>query len=398
MNGSAGLGTRRQSAVKGAVSGQESLRLRSCALTPRTCGGLTRSIARSVLSGVMVLCAIGCVRLAPVVTAPVAPLRTEPAATGKLSASDRFGHLFCGVLEHLPNRVDWGYCERYFSPAGSSGPVVADLPTTHRVLVIPGIFGQCVEAYARPFEDAILHLKTHHVEVEHVSVAAVGSAEENARTIADYLERQFAGPDQRPYILIGYSKGASDALEMFRSRPETGRHVAALVTIAGSVLGSRATEGIPWGILKALTNAKLGACDFGDTGGVDSLRRSERAKALTSLVLPESLHLYSIPAVSDETTTSAILLPTWRALRVYSLEQDGQMIHEDAIIPGATYLGFAKADHWAVALPFEDVPKTHPELKPAVDHLINRNHFPRVALIEAVLRFVLSELSDGSGS
>jgi hypothetical protein len=127
--------------------------------------------------------------------------------------------------------------------------------------VIPGIFGQCVEEIARPFEDAVQHLKAaHRIDVEYVSVTALGSAKHNAGQIANYLT-------------------------------------------------------------------------------------------------------------------------------------DSQMIHEDALVPGAQYLGFARGDHWAVALPFEDAAKTHPELAGAITRFINRNHYPRSALVEAALRFVVSDLA-----
>ena len=99
----------------------------------------------------------------------------------------------------------------------------------------------------------------------------------------------------------------------------------------------------------------------------------------------------SIASVSTQATTSAVLLNSWRTLQAYSLEEDSQMIHEDAIVPGAAYLGMAKGDHWAVALPFEDVPTSDP-LAPFIKDSVNHNHYPRTALFEAALRFVLEDL------
>jgi hypothetical protein len=129
----------------------------------------------------------------------------------------------------------------------------------------------------------------------------LGSSEYNARQIADYLTRQFAGTDRRQYIAFGYSKGVNDLLETVASH-EIGRTgIRAIVTVAGPVLGSRLTEGVP---------------------------------------------------------------------------RD---------------LGIARADHWAVALPFDDVPQTNPAYK-VIRQLINHNTYPRVALFESALRYVLAEL------
>ena len=212
-----------------------------------------RACRRAALWILAAFVAAGCVtRRVPAAIYPVVPLRTEalPEATGATDA-DRFGALFCGVLHyHRPDPGQWSYCEQYFKPTGTALRPSEDIPfiSAYRVLVVPGIFGQCVETYARPFGDAIDHLAaTHKVPVEYLSVTAMGSSGYNARQIAEYLDRQFAGSDKRPYIVVGYSKGAPDALEALAQFPAAQREIAAIVTIAGAVLGSRLSEGVPPG-------------------------------------------------------------------------------------------------------------------------------------------------------
>jgi hypothetical protein len=333
--------------------------------------------------------------IVPTVTRTVVPLRTEPVGSEPaLDKSAQFGSLFCGVLIHLGPAEGWGYCDRYFAPVGSPTPVTTEIVTPYRLLVVPGIFGQCVEAIARPFEDASIHLlAVHHVSVEYLSVSALGGTAYNARQIDDYFRRQLAGADQRPYVVFGYSKGTSDLLEAIAAYDVVRSHVAGLVTIAGSVLGSRLTEGLPTDILNSLRDTRIGSCDGGDGKGLESLQRDERARALAVHRLPLTIRAYSIAAVSDEATTSNVLMSSWHQLNAYSLEEDSQMIQEDAIIPGSTYLGIARGDHWAVALPFEHAAQTHPEFAAAIATLINRNHYPRTALFEAALRFVLDDLA-----
>jgi hypothetical protein len=177
--------------------------------------------------------------------------------------------------------------------------------------------------------------------------------------------------------------------------PPTRDRIAAVVTIAGAVLGSRLTEGVPNGVLDPLRDLKLGPCTVSDAGGVDSLRRSVRAAALTKL--PPHLHAYSIAAASRQETTSIVLANGWRQLSAFSTDQDSQVIREDAAVPGGIYLGTAFADHWAVALPFERVSEFHPNTPPSLVKLfhdiVNWNHYPRAALFEAAARFVVADLN-----
>lgn len=347
-----------------------------------------RTGAALLLSGLLLSVVAACGSRGPV--QPVAPLRTEPVSTDQ---GERFGRLFCGVLNHVSTK--WGFCERYFSPSGTPAPVEATIRLPYRVLVVPGIFGQCVERLARPFEDARKHLlASHGVEVEYVSVAALGSAAHNASQIATYLQSQMNGGDTRQYIVFGYSKGTSDLIEAIVSHDVARESIKAVVSIAGSVLGSRLAPDLPRDLVAWLRNRRLGPCDIGDGGAVADLTRASRARALSDRPLPSprDLPTYSIPAVATTHETSAILQTGWKQLSAYSVEQDSQMVHEDAIIPGSLYLGHARADHWAVALPFEDVTAAQSNQAGLIQRLVDRNHYPRVALFEAALRFVVSDL------
>jgi hypothetical protein len=58
----------------------------------------------------------------------------------------------------------------------------------------------------------------------------------------------------------------------------------------------------------------------------------------------------------------------------------------DAIVPGARYPGAARADHLAVALPFDKM--AGGEVQKFMDHV----RYPRAALLESLVRFVVSDL------
>ena len=70
----------------------------------------------------------------------------------------------------------------------------------------------------------------------------------------------------------------------------------------------------------------------------------------------------------------------------YGSGQDGQLIKEDAILPEAKFLGAAVADHFAIALPFESSGQK------GISAGMDKNHFPRAALHESIVRFVSEDL------
>ena len=79
------------------------------------------------------------------------------------------------------------------------------------------------------------------------------------------------------------------------------------------------------------------------------------------------------------------LRPSWRRLSIHAKEQDGQIVAWEGVLPGAKYLGAARADHWAIALPFDEAPDP--------PKAIDRNHFPRDALLEAIVRYVSADVA-----
>jgi len=343
-----------------------------------------------LLSIVAAVTLAGCGIPTPPVMSPIVPLRSAPA---DVTDARKFGAIFCGVLTHQPDPNTGGPCSTYFDPASTPASIPSDdaVAVGFRILVIPGIFGECVQDYALPWEDGKRHLHdAHHTDVEYLSVPALGSSVDNGKLIVAYLADHFSSTDQRPYIVFGYSKGAPDILEALTMDVPTRGRIAAVVTIAGAVIGSRLAEGVPRGIIDPLRGLTLGPCTIDDAGGAESLRRSVRAKALADL--PQGVNAFSIAAVAlRPQKVSKVLLNGFVQLQAFSVDQDSQVIREDAIVPGGRYLGSAIADHWAVALPFEHVRTFHPNTPPALaklfDDIVDQNHYPRAALFEAALRF-----------
>jgi len=79
-------------------------------------------------------------------------------------------------------------------------------------------------------------------------------------------------------------------------------------------------------------------------------------------------------------------------LQTFGSVEDGQLLKQDAILPDAKFLGAALADHFAIALPFETSSPKY--LQSGMD----KNHYPRAALLESLIRFVEADLKTQSAS
>lgn len=77
---------------------------------------------------------------------------------------------------------------------------------------------------------------------------------------------------------------------------------------------------------------------------------------------------------------------TARVIMAYDKDQDGQLTRGDAIVPGSKILGAALSDHFALALPFEKA-KGSPFAA-----MMDKNRYPRGALLEAMVRLVVADL------
>ena len=155
--------------------------------------------------------------------------------------------------------------------------------------------------------------------------------------------------DSRKYILVGYSKGAPDIQEALANDSEARNSVAAFISVAGVVGGSPIAETMPAMVQRYTTTLKLGSCEGDVAEAFKSLRQDVRQQFLSAHPDP-LVPSCSLAAVSDSTTTSRMLLETWRVLTAYDRRTDSQLLFFDALVPGGNYLGTLHADHLAVAL------------------------------------------------
>ena len=301
------------------------------------------------------------------------------------SGSDRsadFASLFCSVLssEH-PDGGDWGDCSHYLNGAAPGKQAeLGTLASKYRVLILPGFLSSCVST-TPALKQASEHLqKEHGLDVDYLQLPNASSAD-NGKLIADFLKSHT--DDARKYIVIGYSKGAPDFQEGVAHDSAAAAHVAAFVSLAGAVGGSPVADALPAMIQRYTKSLNLGTCQGDISQAARSLRRDLRHEFLVSHPDPV-VPTYSIAAISDKDTTSKMLMEAWQMLSAYDTNQDSQLTKQDAVVPGSTFLGTARADHLAVALAFEQSGQ--------FGSLLDHNHYPRVTLLESLVRFVANDL------
>ena len=315
------------------------------------------------------------------------PASLAPVPSG-LDRSREFARVFCSTLPHTKDHDGraWGDCAKYLGAGATPGALQA-LAAPYRFLVVGG-FGDACFKDAHAFSTSVAHLRdAHHLDVEAFAVAPFASSEENGRLIARRIETGWTAGTSRPYVLVGYDKGTADLLDALRLLPDPSTKVAAIVTVAGVVGGLwrpdvarlLARPDAPW---------MADQCPGNQADGLHSLARDVRLSFLREnrIAVPG----YSIVAASPEGGTSAALRASWKALSIYAAEEDGVLVAWDGVLPGGAYLGTVRADHWAIALPFDAAG--------APPKGIDRNRFPRDALLESLVRYVTTDLASRNKS
>lgn len=308
--------------------------------------------------------------------------------TGNLSAA--FSDVFCSVLkQNNPGGGQWGPCSRYIDSPGKEDATLGSISKKYRVLIVPGILSSCVSDSPAFQEGQETLKKQYGIDVDLLQVPN-DSSESNAKMIAQYLSEHSTG-DGRKYILVGYSKGGPDVQVALAQEDGVAGKVAAFVTVAGASGGSPVADLMPAILDKYIKTVPLKSCQGDLSAGFKSLQRQARQSFLAAH--PSSpVPTYSLIAKSDQSTTSKSLLQTWRILSSYGTAEDGQLLRDDAIVPGAKFLGAALADHFAVALPFDK--SSDSAIRAGMDKAV----YPRAALLESIVRFVIADLDSQSAN
>jgi hypothetical protein len=348
---------------------------------------MTASSARRWVLGAGALLCAGCAAAqTPRLLATQRPVATAGVRDGR----SRFQALFERELRRADDARAWAaFGARFAAHAPSAA-----------VLVVPGLLGDCVGAQAVPFGDGQMRTPQRSAVEAYAGYADLGlhtlrmvplpgraSAVANGRALAQAVRETAAQRGVRRVVLIAYSKGTADALHALHELEHVGRWpraLHALVSVAGIVHGTPLADRHRV-LFDALSShfAPLD-CSPEQGGSVDSLTHAQRRSWLAAHPPPRRMRLYSVVAHADPQRIAWPLRATYDELAAIDPRNDGQVLADDALLPGSTLLAEASADHWALALPLERAPQ-------AWMRALAGPAYPREALLRAVVKFALAD-------
>ncbi len=270
------------------------------------------------------------------------------------------------------------------------------------VLIVPGLFGDCVGDQSVPFGDGLTRSRASEAIESYAGYADLGlhglrmvplpgrgTAADNGALLATVLRAEAHRPGVARVVVLGYSKGLTDALHAIaRLQAEGGVPPAlqALVSVAGVVMGTPLADQFQ-GLYAAWSpHLQPDGCSASDGSELADLTRRERSRWLAANPLPAGLQRHSLLGWARPEEMALPLRATHALLARHDEHNDGQLLAGDAILPGSSLLATARSDHWDIALPRD----RHPSL--LVRGIGSGRHYPREALLRATLAWVVAHL------
>jgi len=251
-------------------------------------------------------------------------------------------------------------------------------------VIITGLVADCLSHKVTPFHRARKYLHERGFTSSVLKVNGRSSSAYNAALIQQALS---SFPVNHKFVLLGYSKGAVDALQALITYPNLQERTVAVVSLAGAIGGSPLVETTPSWLKWLFAKLPVPGCQLGDGAALQSLERAARKQWLATHNLPANLRYFSLVALPEPEKVSRILRFNHRSLAKFSLNNDSQVLAEDALIPGSDLLGYANADHWALTLPLA-------HRWPFLRFLLDKNDYPREILLESIVRYVEERLME----
>ena len=309
-----------------------------------------------------------------------APAGVVLPQAGAADDSARFREIFCAVTAREgEDCARWLWQGPPGPPTGRPVPQ-GELTGRWRLMVVSGFGSDCFAPFVEAFGDTAERLAALGATLGHVPVSGLSGGAWNARIIADTVAALDLAPDER-LVLLGYSKGAPDILEALVAHPRTLARVEAVVSVAGALRGTPLADDAPPLLETLLAHAPGTACGPDDGGALDAMRPAVRAAWLADHAEQWRTPVYVLASFAERERVSTLLHDSWDTLAREDPRNDGQLTVTAQRVPGSRLLGYPRADHWAVALPVA-------QGLPLAAGLVDRNAFPRGALIESVLRLL----------
>jgi hypothetical protein len=317
-------------------------------------------------------------------TPPV--LMTTPAEAGIVDLRGRYRAALCRRLRPDGPRCDDVLLRLPGESSAPSEPVTPEALHRYRLAFIPGLFSECMQALARPFDDVIPELKGAGFDARYFGVAGRGSVMTNSERLGTEIAALPA--DARPLVVVAYSKGLPDLLELVLRRPDLAARISAIVSLAGAANGSLLADRYLATYQKWLSGLPLVSCGSGTGEEMGDLRRDVRLEWWRRNRAAISIPIFLLVTTPRRDHVSPTLGATYRELARTEPRNDGMLFWYDQLVSHASLLGYVNADHWGVAMPLSQ------ELR-AVDFLFYDDAVPRTLLVEAAIEVVDEALRIG---
>ncbi|HSE87490.1 MAG TPA: hypothetical protein VLJ79_14795 [Candidatus Binatia bacterium] len=336
------------------------------------------------LIGIAVLLLFGCTAKSVLPVAETMP-PIVLATLGDAGIKD-VRHLYrAAVCGQLP--ADYPDCDelilRFPGETGSgASSVQTDIANRYRIGFVPGFFSDCLNGTFYPFTDVIADLTGLGFVVHDLPTFGRASSAANAERLGKQLAQ--LSPDPKPFIMVVYSKGLPDFLELLLRYPQTAQHIAAIISIAGAANGSPVADDLYEFYRDWLAGLPMPGCDRGTGEEVRDLRRDVRLEWWTKHRSAITVPIFSVVAVPKADRVSPILKQAYTKLAGIDPRNDGLLLWYDAVVSRGYLLGYVNADHLAIVVPAS-------QQVPAFSFLFTDN-VPRTVLVRAAIEVVVQTL------
>lgn len=345
------------------------------------CAEGRRSVAAVCTAALLAACASQPLEDFALAMPPAMLATTDAAGVRDLRASYR-----AAVCARLASAAD---CDavllRLPGEATSATPVMPHaLASRYRIAFVPGFFSECFDGIARPFVDVERDLRAEGFTVDYFPVSGRGTAAANADRLAARIAA--LADDPRPLIVVAYSKGLVDVLELAVRHPVAAQRIAAVVSVAGAANGSPLAANLHAVYRDWVAAFPLPGCDAGSGDEIHDLRRDVRLAWWQRYGASLSLPVFALVGAPQPDQVSPAMRASYRRLAQVDVRNDGKLLAQDQLVAGGYLLGYANADHWAIAIPVAS------EL-PAMAFMF-RDQVPRSALVRAAIDVVAATLAE----